>query len=81
MKKSCNTALIFLFFIAAGIYIFLKIYKTDQLEESENTLTNEHKRYFGQDDLRDFYRYQCKDRKRVGGKPGCVKAVPDALYR
>ena len=44
-------------------------------------LTNEHKRYFGHDDLRDFYRYQCKDRKRVGGKPGCVKAVPDALYR
>ncbi len=73
MKTLNNTAIIFLMVSAIGIFFFIKNY----INTSSKKLT----RHFGEGDLRDFYRYECKNRKRIGGKPGCVKAVPDALYR
>lgn len=32
-------------------------------------------------ETRDFYRYKCKNVKRIGGLPGIVKNMPDDLKR
>ena len=52
-----------------------------QIATSNTSEAKTIERYFGREDSRDFFRYKCKSKKRVGGEPRFIQAVPDALYR
>ena len=95
MSNFYKTPLILILFTLINIYVLIYNYnpwsennyelkqEVDPSNVDDKTFTKlKHiERYFGRDDSRDFFRYKCKNMKRIGGEMRFIQAVPDALYR
>ena len=57
------------------LYLILHFKQSQQLQKIERILFEE------KDFSRDFYRYTCKNRLRIGGFAKFISKVPDKLYR
>jgi hypothetical protein len=88
LSKSIIFLLICLIVFGFNFYLYKSFTKINnsinQIKESTETnrhVTNFVPSFVETEYSRDFYRYKCKNRKRIGADPTFVNRVPDILYR
>ena len=81
MKKKQTIVIYFSIFIIASFLLY-SLFNYEQNNNDSPLICNG--KTINESELietRDFYRYQCKTLKRIGGLDQFVKKVPDDTYR
>ena len=71
-----NSNFIFAILTFLNLYLFFK-----NIEPTFSKIKCNYQFLKGKSEIRDFYRYDCKHLKRIGGFEKFVKLVPHDLYR